>query len=150
MRMENIGGRNPIISSPMKQTKIFVLVLLTALEVCFLPFSHATEKGGGLGEAASVVEKFCTADAQGARLSSKTSDQTRSLTTWEDEPGWDEVTIISGFKISKETYSKGKAQVTVIYDVVGKRVGKKVTFTLVPVDRQWKIESPQIEPHVIR
>ena len=132
----------------MKTESIFLLVLLAALEVCFPSFSHAAEKDGGSGEAAAVVEKFCKADAQGARLSSKTSGQTRSLTTWEDEPGWDKVTVISGFKISKETYFEGKAQVTVIYEVVGKRAGEKVTFTLVPVDRQWKIEAPQIEPHV--
>ncbi|MBI2339169.1 MAG: hypothetical protein HYU99_02220 [Deltaproteobacteria bacterium] len=81
------------------------------------------------------------------------------MAVWEDAPGWDGATIIDGFEVVDEIYkTKGTAQVTVKYRVVGERSGRetkkvnkdeKVTYELVDLGGVWKIKEPQLEPHIL-
>lgn len=82
-------------------------------------------------------------------------------TTWQDGPGWDTTILISGYNI-KNIYSNTiDAQVRVeyqdtveySYDELGPFLGKTskketVTFTLKHTEGCWKIETPQLPPHL--
>ncbi|QQR80301.1 MAG: hypothetical protein IPJ69_13470 [Deltaproteobacteria bacterium] len=122
--------------------------------------AQAYSEGIKLGKAGKVVEKFCRQDSQGVRLSSGENASLYRLTTWEEEPGWDTIKVIKDFHITQETYLNHSAQVSVIYTVTAKQNDEgafvntheeeKVLYKLVKVKDQWKIEGPQLMPHVLK
>jgi len=79
------------------------------------------------------------------------------LTTWEDEPGWDGVTIVSGYQIVSTKVSQSRAVISVRWQVIGDFSGEGVVarqkeelveYHLKLVGALWKIDSPVICPHV--
>lgn len=97
-----------------------------------------------------VVRRYCNLDEQGARLSSERWKETAALVTWPDEPGWDEVTVITGFRIASVKTTGDQSTVTVAYDVVGvngKTMRETVPFKLTRINKRWQITEPQIQPH---
>lgn len=133
--------KNPIL--------LFGLICVLAL-LSLKPLFSKKPTHEKLGEAAQVVQTFCEKDAQGLRLSSKTSAEVRNLTVWEDEPGWDKVVKIKNFKITEEKYLGKHAQVKVLYELVSPSAleKKEVTFLLTQGESSWKINEPQTLPHV--
>jgi|HubBroStandDraft_6_1064221.scaffolds.fasta_scaffold06445_2 hypothetical protein len=107
---------------------------------------------------ASTVKKYCQLDFDGSRLSSGTWKRVSSLVSWEDEPGWDTYTVVSGFQISSEKQSQDAATISVVFSVVGTMSGdgplkeerkkESLEFHLKRVGTDWKILEPMEPPHV--
>lgn len=111
-----------------------------------------------------VVERYCFLDSMGFRLDSEKYIEVRKLMSWDDdqdEPGWDCVKIILGYKVLKETADDKTATVTVEYDIIGdicgtvfnnKRYREFVDFQLINADTTWKIKNyiqyPRITPDI--
>jgi hypothetical protein len=104
-----------------------------------------------------VVRQYCEFDFRIGRISSKNLAQLPPLTTWEEEPGWDGATVVSGFQIVSTRLSQDRAIVTVRWQVVGEYSAERVLveqkeevveYQLKLVGAVWKIDSPAICPHV--
>jgi hypothetical protein len=104
-----------------------------------------------------VVKQFCQFDAEGCRLSSEGLWRTEPLVAWPGEPGWDNVSIISDYRVIKVETVGEKAMVTVKYFILGSTDSiefvksnreKEILFELGMIDGNWKITKPQIPPHV--
>lgn len=112
-----------------------------------------------LGPAGNTVKTYCMVDSLGVNLTSDTWKYIQDLAVWEDGPGWDGATVIGNFEIVDEVYNKdGTAQVIVNYQVVGELGGgavknlnkaEKVTYKLINIGGIWKIQEPQLEPHIL-
>lgn len=101
----------------------------------------------------AVVEAYCKADFDGMQTDSDTWRSFAQYATWPDAPGWDGFTIVSGYTVSPA----GPARVKVIYAVLGVLEGeearaaprpKEVVYTLVRRGGRWRVDDPQLEPHV--
>ena len=107
--------------------------------------------------ASAVAQDYCMEDANGAGLSSRTIEKIFRFTTWKDGPGWDTAVLISSYRLTSVNQKEKTATVQVVYTVIGdltpnkleeKRHDKKVILHLVKNNRQWKIDYPQIPPHI--
>jgi hypothetical protein len=144
------------------KTPILILLSLTLLiTVTKIDVAFAVDQI----EPNQVVERFCKVDFDGARLSSETSASARELTDWVDEPGWDSMVVITGYKLSKPQSTSKTSTISVKYDVAGVLDGWKWTdakdmdtadiktesiieFTLEQRDGLWKVTTPFFRPHV--
>jgi len=105
-----------------------------------------------------VVKEYCRLDFDGARLSTETWKNVQPLVAWTGEPGWDTVTVVSGFQVEETQQSPRMAMVTATFKVlgtlagdgltVGKRKPEVVEFELRHINGAWKISKPVIMPHV--
>src|SRR5258708_22299311 len=104
-----------------------------------------------------VVRLYCDFDLKTGRISTTNFAKLPPLVTWEAEPGWDTVTVVSSFKILSAKQSQDRAVVTVKWDVLGHAEGENVTkdkksevidYQLRLVKGSGKIEAPVIPPHV--
>lgn len=104
-----------------------------------------------------VVRQYCEFDLEAGRISTANFPKLPSLVAWEAEPGWDTVTIVSGFKILSSKQSHDRAVVTVKWAVLGHSEAENITkdqksevvdYQSKLVKGLWKIESPVIPPHV--
>jgi hypothetical protein len=105
-----------------------------------------------------IVENYCQHDFEGSRLSGKTWREIANLITWQDEPGWDIITVISSFAIIDSKQGENEADVIVEYSPSmniqpGEQYEiltdpKRIDFHLQNVNGIWKISSPMIMPHV--
>ncbi|MCM2357751.1 MAG: hypothetical protein NDI77_06355 [Geobacteraceae bacterium] len=107
---------------------------------------------------AEIVKRYCSADLNGARLSSNAYNAVRPLVYWNDEPGWDHSFVISGFDVikSKKT-TNGEVIVEVTYNVIAILNGDElltynfvelVDFVLAKKGKEWRIVRPIVPPHV--
>jgi hypothetical protein len=106
----------------------------------------------------NIVEFYCQHDFEGARLSGKTWGKIAQLITWQDEPGWDTITVISSFVIIDSKQGENEADVIVEYGPStniqpGEQYEimtdpKRVHFQLKNINGIWKISGPMIMPHV--
>ncbi len=136
--------------SKIKHIRLFYVVVLFASGVCCSAESVPHPR--------DIVEKYCRFDFEGARLTSETWAQGASLVTWEEEPGWDTIVVVSDFEVVSVKRETNTALVTVNFFVrvrletaerfVQKNRTETVTFQLRQTDKDWKIESPLIAPHV--
>jgi len=98
-----------------------------------------------------VVRKYCQLDFDGSRLSSAMWKRVSPLVSWEDEPGWDTYTVVSGFQILSEKQSKDEATISVSFSVVGtmsgdgplKKEGKKEGKKEACMTCQKRLYEPQ-------
>jgi hypothetical protein len=105
-----------------------------------------------------VIKKYCSLDLGGARLDSKTWSKVAPLITWEDEPGWDAVVVVSGFRVGSPKETGSRTVIPVTFQVVGTLDGdgpfvhgsrlETVSFELARSDSRWKIKQPVMPPHV--
>jgi len=104
-----------------------------------------------------VVRLYCEFDLNTGRISTANFAKLPPLVTWEEEPGWDTVIIVSSFKILSAKQSQDSAVVTVKWDVLGHAEGENVTkdrksevidYQLKLAKGLWKIDAPVIPPHV--
>ena len=70
------------------------------------------------GSPKDVVEKYCEYDFNGARLISSGASNYRHLIDYEEEPGWDSVISVMGYKVGDEKISGNTAIVIVNYDII--------------------------------
>lgn len=112
-----------------------------------------------LPTAEATVRMFCELDSAGKRLSSETWPAVRPYIAWQEEPGWDRVTIITGFRVgTAQRTSDTSSSVKVEYAVLGTAdrdfhravASKSVVFQVVKTALGWKITSPDfLPPHVL-
>lgn len=102
-----------------------------------------------------VVEKFIQLDAEGKRLSGKTSGEILKFVTW-TEFGAEVIVLISTFKVGKAAINGMTATVPVEYEEWGltdtieftsSHSRRVITFKL-SKDAVWKIDGPVTAPHV--
>jgi hypothetical protein len=104
-----------------------------------------------------VVRLYCDFDLKTGRISTANFAKLPPLVSWEEEPGWDTVTIVSSFKIHSAKQSQDSAIDTVKWDVFGHAEAENVTkdqksevidYQLKLTKGFWKIDGPVIPPHV--
>jgi hypothetical protein len=106
-----------------------------------------------------TVKAYLDLDGQGKRLTSKNWSKVLPYISWQEEAGWDKVTVITGYTIRKADVKKDvSAIVTVVFDVLGSlssdyqasRRLETVVFTVKKTDAGWKITDPDtFRPHVL-
>jgi hypothetical protein len=127
----------------------------------FLVYASALALGQGTEKypatPAEVVRQYCEFDFKIGRISSENFEKQPPVTTWDEEPGWDGVEVVSSFKIVSSNQSEDRAVVTIKWQVLGEFSGEKVTagqkeevveYQLKLVGGLWKIDSPVLSPHV--
>jgi len=104
-----------------------------------------------------VVRQYCDFDLNTGRISSGNLAKLPPLVTWEEEPGWDKVIIVSDFKILSAKQSQDRATVTVKWEILGHSEAENITkdqksevidYQLRLVKGLWKIDAPVMPPHV--
>jgi hypothetical protein len=106
---------------------------------------------------ASVVRLYCDFDLKNGRISTENFRKLPSVVTWEEEPGWDTVVVVTGYKILSSRQTHDRAVITVEWAVLGHSEAENVTqdrksevvaYQLKLLKGLWKIDSPVIPPHV--
>ena len=124
--------------------------------VCVLTPAQSTQQQHP-ATPAEVVRQYCEFDFKIGRISTDNFEKLPPLYTWEEEPGWDGATVVSGFKIVSTKLAQDRAIVTVQWQVLGDFDAEKVTagqkeevveYQLKFVGGLWKIDSPVLCPHV--
>ena len=104
-----------------------------------------------------VLSAFLEADSQAAALSPQTWPDLARYTTWHDAPKWDKFTIVDRIEIGDIRTGSTRAQITVTYHDLGVMSASSfashpapedVVFYINQVNGQWKVDLPQIMPHV--
>lgn len=106
--------------------------------------------------AKDVMAKYLALDADAAGIAAASWPELQAYTTWKQFPNYDTFTVIDGYSIGKVVQGHTRAQVTVIYQTLGQLSDKfvpdvkaeTVVFHLNFVDKQWKVDEPQLGPHV--
>ena len=105
----------------------------------------------------SVVRLYCDFDLKSGRISTENFEKLPPIVTWEVEPGWDTVVVVSGYKILSSKQTHDHAVVTVQWAVLGHSEAENVTrekkseviaYQLKLLKGLWKIDSPVLPPHV--
>lgn len=151
------------------RTILFVLIFLviTSLQVLVNPTNgiFAEQKGKSLEAYPTtpegVVEAFCKEDFIGTGAGVGDWAKIQQYTTWPDAPGWDESILVVTFKVTKIRENSNTAEVKVEYKSIGRlysdeigpvfektKTNEVVIYKLIKKGSQWKIESPQLHPHV--
>lgn len=101
--------------------------MIKAVITCFLLITLGLASVSFASDARTVLSEYLALDAKGARLQGWQSEN--YLLKWQEEPGWDEITIITGYTIKSEKCDAN-------------RCAYVVTYALYPVASQ-----PQVEAH---
>jgi hypothetical protein len=106
---------------------------------------------------ARVVRLYCDFDLNTGRISTENFEKLPSIVTWEEEPGWDTVVVVSGYKILSSKQTLDHAVVTVQWAVLGyaeaenvsrEKKSEVIVYQLKLLKGLWKIDSPIVPPHV--
>jgi len=133
--------------------RLFYIILLALVAV------SAAGKDKDASSPKAVVDRYCSLDFRGARLSSEGFPSIGSLYTWEVEPGWDEAVVVKRFFIKSYKIEGQRAAVRVQYLRLGtlgetfepfetSKQSEDITFNLIKQKGSWQITSPVIPPHV--
>jgi hypothetical protein len=116
------------------------------------------------GAPASVTAAYIEADGAGLALDGETAPKLLHYTAWKETPGWDSFVVVASYEIGAVGWNREKAKdgdpanVQIIYHVLGKMDGMQftslpakedVTFQLVRRKGRWKIDAPQLPPHLM-
>ena len=142
-----------------KNNVLIITFLLFVLFACSNQRSLETETAA----VKNIVETYCKADLNGARLSAKNyskSDIHNIITVGDfTEPGWDTASLIKKYLITAVKLNEKNATVTVSYDALGEITGteevilnkktEECTFDLVKINGKWKLKNPyDLNPHI--
>ena len=128
------------------------------------PHSTLALTGDITHDPSKVVEKYVSLDSRGARLDARSFEVLRPYITWEEEPTWGSVVVISKYDVIEDVaqwqiINKLEALIPVTYQVVGymnwatasfyaESSYETKQFHIKEFENQWKIVAPQIRPHV--
>ncbi|MFC1492450.1 hypothetical protein ACFL6O_00700 [candidate division KSB1 bacterium] len=141
-----------------------IIILVVSLSLLFTILSHCKTSDSPQ----DIVKKYFTLDYEGERLSSRTAYRYEGLYAWEEEPGWDVVSVVRDFQIGKATIKDSSATVEVVFSVFGQTGGgnwipsgsswgdnlpvikqsENIVFELRLIDNKWVIYRPNIRPHI--
>lgn len=170
-RKGNARGQNPrhpwirssiawirrIPKTPPPGRRLFVLFVLLLLVAPVIAEEYP-------GAPASVTAAYIEADGAGLALDGETAPKLLHYTTWKETPGWDSFVVIASYEIGAVGWDREKAKdgdpadVQILYHVLGKIDGmgftsqpakEDVTFQLIKRRGRWKIEAPQLPPHLM-
>ncbi len=110
----------------------------------------------------AAVRAYCMLDGEGAAYSDH-QPQTRAFDRLQVnavEAAWDESRIVGSYRIEKVTKRREEVEVVVLYKVLGtissdltlvsKPSPEKVTFNVIRVGGQWKIDHSELGPHITK
>ena len=110
----------------------------------------------------AVVSTYCRLDGEGAAYSSR-QPQTKAFNLLQVNPveaAWDESTVVKDYEILGVRRKQNSAKVHVLYHVLGtissdltvepSRSDEKVTFNVLRISGQWKIDHSELEPHITK
>jgi|GEM_PF-1832948 len=137
-----------------KLKKTSVTALGMGFLLAFVSCSKSTS--GYPDQPKEVLNAFLQADAQAAGLSTSTWPEVALYTTWKKAPSWDKFVVISGYEVGDVRTASTRAQIPVTYHKLGSMSAtfvpgpgvEQVTFYLNKVDGQWKVDLPELAPHV--
>jgi hypothetical protein len=103
-----------------------------------------------------VMEKYLALDADAAGLSDSTFPELGRYTTWPSAPAWDNFVVIDHYEVGRVLVGTTRAQAIVTYQPLGTMTTaftpnvqpEAVTYHLNNVNGSWKVDSPQLVPHV--
>lgn len=112
--------------------------------------------------AVALVREYVARDARGERMTD--DGWWRPMVTWPEEPGWDMTTVVRAWETRLLARAGDTVRVEVRYAAAGilepvdERRWRFVpadsaevrVFTVVATPSGWKIDDPQMEPHVAR
>jgi len=143
--------------TPRRGARPILAAVVATLGLCVIgaPFPRRAAAADPL----AVVNSFCRADGDGARLRASSWSRVAPLVAWTWEPAWDHLILISGYQLSTPRGDGDRVEVDVQYTVTGEvHPGRIVTtsrlenltYTLVrstPGGR-WLIRGPAHAPRV--
>lgn len=147
-------------------SKIHTSLTVVMSILCFLPQCSNSGTPEEQSSASAVVRQFCELDLNGVRLNSKSYAAILPLIAYDNEPGWDGLVVVSGYKIGKPQTGKDRIIVPVQYHVLGVMYGfqwtpaqeaqvkfksvaeSKKEFQMIKSGDTWKIAAPVMHPHV--
>ncbi len=133
----------------------FAAILVTAVSLasvrCVVQAEEAYPKAPK-----AVLERFLQLDSSAAGLSPSTYTELVRYTTWGQAPAWDGFVVIDRYEVGKISVGTTRALAMVTYHVLGKLASaftadtktEVVSFHINKIDNAWKVDSPQIPPHV--
>lgn len=144
---------------------IFILLFLQATVNQLYAVTNAESSANSTAHSLTpkgVMEAFCKEDFKGSGgLGPKGWPSISEYTTWIDAPWWDTFVVISEYKVTSVKENLDSANVIVVYKVIGnlestekiydleKNVHtQKINYGLVKRNGQWKVENPQLPPHI--
>lgn len=103
-----------------------------------------------------VMEKYLALDADAAGLSDSTFPELGRYTTWTSAPAWDNFVVIDHYQVGQVLVGTTRAQAMVTYQPLGNMTTaftpnvqpETVAYHLNNVNGHWKVDSPQLAPHV--
>jgi hypothetical protein len=144
------------------------------LKVCFLGMYVFVAGRGDLPafnapiteDPTKILQKYLSLDKKGVRLEASSWEVMKPFVSWNEEPVWGRVVVISQFEVVDdvsqwEIFDGLEAKIPVIFDVVGIMYWENATFVADPhhkkhyylikaVQDRWQIAGPQLPPHVGR
>ena len=130
-----------------------------AAATVLLPLAAVMGRSQADSSPQSIVEKYCSLDAQGANFSASNPNAKAlwALLINEDEAGHDESVITRSYHIGKSKVAGTSADIEVTYDDLGTLAGNSakknphsetVVFHLTKEANAWKIDGLRILPHI--
>lgn len=107
-----------------------------------------------------VVKEFVEMDFEGMRIGWGRGgfEDHSEYVLWDDEPGWDGCSIISGYDIKTLQSGSDTARISVTYHVLGEFTGpykwksgrkkRAIVYLLKKDGGRWRIAEPMTSPHV--
>jgi len=117
---------------------------------------RASAESGYPSTPRAVLEKFLQLDADAAGISSETWPEIARYSTWPGWPAWENFVVIDHYTIGKVMQGSTRAQINVAYQTLGQLSDKfvedvkteNVAYHLNKVQGQWRVDGPQLPPHV--
>lgn len=103
----------------------------------------------------AVLEAYLRLDAEGKGMSSEGLQEMKPYVMWDQAAAWDAIAVIDGYTIGdlQAGATRAKAQVTyrrlgILTEHFEKAAAESVTYFLRHEGGQWKVDAPQLMPHV--
>jgi hypothetical protein len=142
-----------------------ILLWVMSILAVGVGFSQAF-KGHITEDPTKILQKYLSLDKKGARLDAYSWQVIRPYVSWNEEPVWGHVVVISQFEVIDdvsqwEIFNSLEANIPVIFEVLGTMYWESATFVAEPyrkflcfhvkaVQDRWQITGPQLPPHVGR
>jgi len=137
-------------------------VILAAVSIACRQSGSGSVEAHNVGNPTDVVAEYLYRDSRGERL--QPDQWFRSVWAWEDEPAWDEITLIRSYEIEGDSIVSDTARIAVRYEVLGVLQGtpegtpmrfvpregsERVEFVVAKTGVEWQVTFPSINPHVL-
>ncbi|MCA9471309.1 MAG: hypothetical protein MRJ96_07380 [Nitrospirales bacterium] len=128
------------------------------------PVMASAFSGDIKNDPSQLVEKYLSLDKRGARLEVSSHDVLTPFVSWNEEPAWGRIVVISDFRVIEdvtqwEVLSSSEVLIPVTFTVIGTVYWETATFLpesqiyleffhVKAIHERWRIVAPQLPPHV--